>query len=36
MPKLKAQTEAMKKMEEAMKGYQDMYLIGSREIFQVW
>jgi heme-degrading monooxygenase HmoA len=34
--KMKAQPEAMKKMEEAMKGYQDMYLTGSREIFQVW
>jgi hypothetical protein len=27
---------AAKKMEEAMKGYQDMYLTGSREIFQGW
>ncbi len=34
--KMKAQPEAMKKMEEAMKGYQDMYLTGSREIFQIW
>jgi hypothetical protein len=34
--KMKSQPEAMKKMEEAMKGYQDMYLTGSREIFQVW
>ncbi len=34
--KMKAQPEAMKKMEDAMKGYQDMYLTGSREIFQVW
>ena len=34
--KMKAQPELMKKMEEAMKGYQDMYLTGSREIFQVW
>ena len=30
------QSEEMKKMEEAMAGYQDMYLTGSREIFQVW
>ena len=30
------QSEEMKKMEEAMKGYQEMYLTGSREIFQVW
>lgn len=29
-------TEAMKKMNEAMAGYQDMYLTGSREIYQVW
>jgi heme-degrading monooxygenase HmoA len=32
--KYQKDTEAMKKMEEAMKGYQDMYLTGSREIFQ--
>ncbi len=29
-------TEEMKKMKEKMKGYQDMYLTGSREIYQVW
>ena|SRR5882724_6210848 len=34
--KYKENTEEMKKMTEAMKGYQDMYLTGSREIFQVW
>lgn len=34
--KYKQDTEAMKKMTEAMKGYQDMYLTGSREIYQVW
>lgn len=34
--KYKANTPEMKKMEEAMAGYQDMYLSGSREIFQVW
>ncbi|MGZ3839922.1 MAG: NIPSNAP family protein [Flavisolibacter sp.] len=28
--------EEMKKMQEAMKGYQEMYLTGSREIFRVW
>lgn len=28
--------EKMKKMNEAMKGYHDMYLTGSREIYQVW
>ncbi|HMH34002.1 MAG TPA: NIPSNAP family protein [Puia sp.] len=33
--KYKHDTEAMKKME-IMAGYQDMYLTGSREIFQVW
>lgn len=32
----KQDAEAMKKMNEAMAGYQDMYLSGSREIFQVW
>jgi hypothetical protein len=25
-----------KKMNEAMAGYQDMYLTGSREIYQTW
>jgi heme-degrading monooxygenase HmoA len=34
--KYKQNTEAMKKMDEAMAGYQDMYLSGSREIYQVW
>ncbi|HEY5749456.1 MAG TPA: NIPSNAP family protein [Chryseolinea sp.] len=34
--KYKENTEAMKKMAAAMEGYQDMYLTGSREIFQVW
>jgi len=34
--KYKEDTEAMKKMTEAMAGYQDMYLTGSREIFQSW
>ena len=29
-------TEAMKKMEKIMTGYQDMYLTGSREIYRVW
>ena len=29
-------TEAMKKMNEIMKGYQDLYLTGSREIYKVW
>jgi heme-degrading monooxygenase HmoA len=29
-------TDEMKIMKEKMKGYQDMYLTGSREIFQVW
>ena len=28
--------KAMKKMEEIMKGYHDMYLTGSREIYRVW
>jgi len=34
--KYKQKSEEMKKMEEAMAGYQDMYLTGSREIYQVW
>jgi hypothetical protein len=34
--KMKQDPAAMKKMEDAMKGYQDMYQTGSREIFQVW
>jgi hypothetical protein len=29
-------SESMKKMEEAMAGYQDMYLTGSREIYKTW
>lgn len=28
--------EAMKKMKEKMAGYHEMYLTGSREIYQVW
>ena len=28
--------EEMKKMQEAMKGYTEMYNTGSRDIFQVW
>jgi heme-degrading monooxygenase HmoA len=34
--KYEKDTEAMKKFQEAMKGYTDMYLTGSREIYQVW
>lgn len=34
--KYEEDTEAMKKMKETMTGYQDMYLSGSREIYQVW
>ena len=29
-------SEEMRKMQETMKGYHDMYLTGSREIYQVW
>ena len=29
-------SEEMKKMQEKMQGYQDMYLTGSREIYKVW
>lgn len=28
--------EELKKMQEIMKGYHDMYLTGSREIYKVW
>ena len=28
--------EAIKKMQEAMKNYHDMYLTGSREIYRTW
>ncbi|HSF46264.1 MAG TPA: NIPSNAP family protein [Chitinophagaceae bacterium] len=34
--KYKEQSEEMKIMQEKMSGYQEMYLTGSREIFQVW
>ena len=34
--KMKEQSEEMKKMMEKMKGYTDLYLTGSREIYQVW
>jgi heme-degrading monooxygenase HmoA len=34
--KYKQDTEEMKKMTEKMKGYTDMYLTGSREIYQAW
>jgi|SRR6186713_1984509 len=34
--KYQEKSEEMKKMEQAMAGYQDMYLTGSREIYQVW
>ena len=29
-------SEEMKKMQETMKGYQDMYISGSREIYRTW
>jgi hypothetical protein len=28
--------EANRKMQEVMQGYQEMYLTGSREIYQTW
>lgn len=34
--KYKQNTDEVKKMTDAMAGYQDMYLTGSREIYQVW
>jgi len=29
-------SEEMKKMKEKMQGYHEMYLTGSKEIYQVW
>ncbi len=29
-------SEEMKRMQEKMQGYQDMFLTGSREIYRVW
>jgi predicted translin family RNA/ssDNA-binding protein len=34
--KYKTNSDEMKKMQEKMKGYTDMYTSGSREIYQVW
>ncbi|MBO9636192.1 MAG: hypothetical protein J7578_24025 [Chitinophagaceae bacterium] len=34
--KYEEDTEATRKMQEVMQGYQDMYLTGSREIFKTW
>ena len=34
--KYEEDTEANKKMTETMQGYQEMYLTGSREIYQSW
>ena len=34
--KYKENTEEMKKMQEKMEGYHEMYLTGSREFYQVW
>jgi hypothetical protein len=34
--KYKENTEEMKKMQEKMAGYHEMYLTGSREIYRVW
>ena len=34
--KLEQNTEEMKKMQEKMAGYHEMYLTGSREIYRVW
>src|SRR3954471_12190126 len=34
--KYQKDAEEMKKMKEKMKDYTDMYLTGSREIYQVW
>lgn len=29
-------SEEMKRMQEKMQGYQDMFLTGSREIYKIW
>ena len=34
--RMEADKEKMKKMQEKMANYTDMYLTGSREIFKVW
>ena len=34
--KMKQNTQAMEKMKTVMAGYTDLYLTGSREIYQVW
>jgi heme-degrading monooxygenase HmoA len=34
--KYKEESEQNKKMDEVMAGYTDMYLTGSREIYQTW
>ena len=34
--KYEQDTDEMKKMKEKMKGYHEMYVSGSREIFHVW
>lgn len=34
--KYKNDSEEMKKMKEKMAGYHEMYMSGSREIYQVW
>ena len=34
--KYEENTDEMKKMREMMKGYTEMYLTGSREIYHVW
>lgn len=33
---MKKNEDQMKKMKEKMAGYHEMYLTGSREIYQVW
>jgi predicted translin family RNA/ssDNA-binding protein len=34
--KYEQDTDEMKKMKEKMKGYHEMYLSGSREIYHIW
>jgi len=34
--KYEQDTDEMKKMKEKMKGYHEMYISGSREIYHIW
>ena len=36
LERYKVQSDEIQKMLEAMVGYQDMYMTGTRDIFQIW